>query len=182
MQEKARQYLQGFLLRHGRIYPGKNGWTVAYRRWLTMVRFQHPAQQIVVQDEFDAVADAAATVDKLTGQIAELLPGWNLAPVVEAVQPHEPGEREVVLHLPHEFPLQSEREQDLDQAGTDQSFWRDRGPPLGPSPGTDPPGPPSCGRSWRRQIYRHRRALGAGSRRRRASQRHSTISATEYCC
>ena len=29
---KARQHLQGFLLRHGRIYPGKKGWTVAYRR------------------------------------------------------------------------------------------------------------------------------------------------------
>jgi transposase len=25
--EKARQHLQGFLLRHGRIYPGKKGWT-----------------------------------------------------------------------------------------------------------------------------------------------------------
>jgi transposase len=44
---KARQHLQGFLLRHGRIYPGKKGWTVAYRRWLTAVRFGHPAQQIV---------------------------------------------------------------------------------------------------------------------------------------
>ena len=41
---KARQHLQGFLLRHGRIYPGKKGWTVAYRRWLTTVRFQHPAR------------------------------------------------------------------------------------------------------------------------------------------
>ena len=39
---KARQHLQGFLLRHGRIYPGKKGWTLAYRRWLTTVRFNHP--------------------------------------------------------------------------------------------------------------------------------------------
>ena len=29
---KARQHLQGFLLRHGRIYKGKKGWTKAYRR------------------------------------------------------------------------------------------------------------------------------------------------------
>jgi transposase len=29
---KARQHLQGFLLRPGRIYPGKKGWTKAYRR------------------------------------------------------------------------------------------------------------------------------------------------------
>jgi transposase len=83
---KARQHLQGFLLRHGRIYPGKKGWTVAYRRWLTTVRFQHPAQQIVFQDYVDAVADAEARVERLTGQIADLLPNWSLAPVVEAVQ------------------------------------------------------------------------------------------------
>ena len=39
---KARQHLQGFLLRHGRVYAGKRGWTLAYRRWLTTVRFDHP--------------------------------------------------------------------------------------------------------------------------------------------
>ena len=83
---KARQHLQGFLLRHGRVYPGKKGWTVAYRRWLTTVRFEHPAQQIVFQDYVHAVADAEARVERLTRQIAELLPGWSLAPVVEAVQ------------------------------------------------------------------------------------------------
>lgn len=83
---KARQHLQGFLLRHGCVYPGKKGWTKAYRRWLTTVRFQHPAQQIVFQDYVDAVADAEARVEKLTGQIADLLPSWTLAPLVEAVQ------------------------------------------------------------------------------------------------
>lgn len=83
---KARQHLQGFLLRHGRIYPGKKGWTVAYRRWLTTVQFQHPAQQIVLQDYIDAVTDAEARVERLTGQIADLLPSWSLAPVVAAVQ------------------------------------------------------------------------------------------------
>ncbi len=59
---KARQHLQGFLLRHSRIYPGKKGWTGAYRRWLALVRFTHPAQQIVLQDYIDAVADAEARV------------------------------------------------------------------------------------------------------------------------
>jgi transposase len=32
---KARQHLQGFLLRHDRIYRGARAWTLAYRRWLT---------------------------------------------------------------------------------------------------------------------------------------------------
>lgn len=38
---KACQHLQGFLLGHGRIYPGKKGWTVAHRRWLTTVDLTH---------------------------------------------------------------------------------------------------------------------------------------------
>jgi transposase len=83
---KARQHLQGFLLRHGRVYAGKKGWTVAYRRWLTTVGFQHPAQQIVLQDYVHAVADAEARVERLTKQIMELVPSWSLASVVEAVQ------------------------------------------------------------------------------------------------
>ena len=83
---KARQHLQGFLLRHSRIYPGKKGWTGAYRRWLAMVRFTHSAQQIVLQGFIDAGAHAEARVERLTGQIADLLPTWSLAPVVDAVQ------------------------------------------------------------------------------------------------
>jgi transposase len=83
---KARQHLQGFLLRHGRIYPGKKGWTKAYRRWLTTVRFMHPAQQIEMKDYIHAVTDAKARIERLTKQMADLLPGWSLAPVVEAVQ------------------------------------------------------------------------------------------------
>lgn len=63
---KARQHLQGFLLRHDRIYPGKKGWTKAYRRWLPTVRFSHPAQQIVLQDYIDAVTDAEARTERLT--------------------------------------------------------------------------------------------------------------------
>ena len=61
MLGKARQHLQGFLLRHGRIYSGYEAWTLAYRRWLTTVRFDHPAQQVVLQDYIHAVEDAEAT-------------------------------------------------------------------------------------------------------------------------
>jgi transposase len=57
---KARQHLQGFLLRHGPIYYGVRGWTKAYRRWLSTIRFDHPAQQIVLQDYIHAVEDAEA--------------------------------------------------------------------------------------------------------------------------
>lgn len=83
---KARQHLQGFLLRHGRVYPGKRGWTQAYRRWLTTVRFDHAAQQAVLQDYIHAVTDAEARVARLTRQIEGLVAEWSMAPVVAALQ------------------------------------------------------------------------------------------------
>ena len=66
---KARQHLQGFLLRHGRIYAGRTTWTLAYRRWLTTLRFAHPAQQIVLQDYIHAVQEAERRVARLAEQI-----------------------------------------------------------------------------------------------------------------
>jgi hypothetical protein len=83
---RARQHLQGFLLRHDRIYRAARAWTLAYRRWLTTVRFEHPAQQIVLQDYIHAVEDAEARRDRLSRQIEELLPSWSMAPVVKALQ------------------------------------------------------------------------------------------------
>ncbi len=83
---KARQHLQGFLLRHGRIYAGKKGWTLAYRRWLTTIRFDHCAQQVVLQDYINAVTNAEERVERLTQQIADLGKTWSQAPVVAALQ------------------------------------------------------------------------------------------------
>ena len=82
---KAR-HLQSFLLRHERIYRGGRAWTLAYGRWLTTVRFAHPAQQIVLQDYIHAVPDAEARLDRLMRQIEKLLPSWSMAPVVTALQ------------------------------------------------------------------------------------------------
>lgn len=50
------------------------------------MQFTHPGQQIVLQDYVDAVADAEARVERLTRQIADHLPTWSLAPVMDAVQ------------------------------------------------------------------------------------------------
>ena len=80
---KARQQLQGFLLRHGRVYPGRKTWSPAHRRWLAGLRFAHPAQQIVLQEQIDAIEEAERRRDRLGEQITELLPGWSMAPVVD---------------------------------------------------------------------------------------------------
>ena len=76
---KARQQLQVFLLRHRRVHGGRH-WTRAHRRWLADQRFDHPAQQIVLQDSISAVEDAAARVAHLMGQIEELVPAWSWRP------------------------------------------------------------------------------------------------------
>ena len=55
---RARQYLQGFLLRHGRKHGRGTAWRMAYRRWLSTLAFEHPAQQIAFQDYVDAVMNA----------------------------------------------------------------------------------------------------------------------------
>ena len=50
-----------------------------YRRWLTTVRFDHPAQQVVLQDYIHAVTDAEARVERLTAQIEEMVPQWSMS-------------------------------------------------------------------------------------------------------
>ena len=83
---RARQQLQGFLLRHDRVFTGRTTWSPAHRRWLAGLRFEHPAQQVVLQEQLDAVAEAERRRDRLDAQIRELAPTWSLAPVVAALQ------------------------------------------------------------------------------------------------
>ena len=83
---RARQHLQGFLLRHGRKHGRGTAWRMAYRRWLSTLAFEHPAQQIAFQDYVDAVMDAERRLQRVEEQISGLLPEWNLRPVVDALQ------------------------------------------------------------------------------------------------
>ena len=57
---RKRQQVLSFLLRHGRIFTGHRHWSRAHLRWLAGQAFDHPAQQIVFQDQVDVVADAQA--------------------------------------------------------------------------------------------------------------------------
>src|SRR3954470_12398238 len=83
---RARQQLQGFLLRHGRVFAGRRAWSPAHRRWLAGLRFEHPAQQVVLQEQLDVIDEAERRRDRLEAQLRELVPGWSLAPVVAALQ------------------------------------------------------------------------------------------------
>ena len=82
----ARQRLGAFILRHGFRYSGRSRWGAAHMRWLADIRMPHPAQQIVLQEYIRGVEECAERVDRLTGQISELLPAWRMYPVVAAFQ------------------------------------------------------------------------------------------------
>ena len=82
---RARQQLSGFLLRQGCHY-GRPAWTKLHRRWLAGLKFEQAMHHIVLEDYIAAVEAAEARRDRLTAQIEAMLPDWNLASVVAALQ------------------------------------------------------------------------------------------------
>ena len=85
-ERRAKQRIVAFLLRHGRVYPGKTTWGRGHWGWLLQQVMEHPAQQIVLQEYLEAVREASARVQRLTEQIRELVPQWRRAPWVAAYQ------------------------------------------------------------------------------------------------
>jgi|TARA_R110002012_G_scaffold321472_1_gene549456 hypothetical protein len=82
---KARQRLSAFLLRHGKVYPGKNKWIPVHFRWLETVRFDSPIQQIVMQEYIEAVREAQRRVAGLEKQMEAALLDWSLVPVLQSL-------------------------------------------------------------------------------------------------
>jgi transposase len=83
---RARQQLQSFLLRQGRLYSGRRAWTRAHTGWLCDQRFDHPAHQIVLVEYRQAIEEAEVRLQRLTQQVAETVASWSMAPVVKAYQ------------------------------------------------------------------------------------------------
>jgi transposase len=82
-ERKARQQLNGFLLRHGHHWPrGKSRWTLTHENWLAGLKMADPWQQVVLQEYINAEQAAGQRVAQLTDQLMRALPEWSLAPVV----------------------------------------------------------------------------------------------------
>ena len=82
MEGHAKQRLGAFLLRHGKRFSGKCKRTQAYFRWLEEIKFEMPAQQIVLQEYVDAVKHMKGRVEALEEEMRQAMQGWSLAPVV----------------------------------------------------------------------------------------------------
>ena len=83
---QAKYRLEAFLLRQGRRYPGRAGWTLAYRRWLADLRFSSVPQHVAWQEYRDTVDETERRIERLTEQLRQLAPTWRWSPVVDALQ------------------------------------------------------------------------------------------------
>jgi hypothetical protein len=71
--------VSAFLLRHNRLFLRQKQWGARYRRWLQEQSFEHPADQIVLQEYVEAVRLAEERLDRTEKAMAEFLPDWHLA-------------------------------------------------------------------------------------------------------
>jgi transposase len=85
-EKTAKQKLSAFLLRHGIRYSGRSTWSSAHMKWLADLKMEHSGQQIVLQEYIGSLQEATQRVARLTEQMRLLIPEWNKAPLVEALQ------------------------------------------------------------------------------------------------
>lgn len=85
-QRNARHRLKALLLRNGITYTGRSSWTPAHLRWLARVKLPEPPQQLAFQEYLHAISESAARILRLEQALRELLPQWELAPLVAALQ------------------------------------------------------------------------------------------------
>jgi transposase len=85
-EQKARQRLLAFLLRHGYRYSGKKHWTKGFYSWLATVKFSHPADQIALQEYIDTANECSQRLKRITEQIQVHVEQWSRVPFVKAYQ------------------------------------------------------------------------------------------------
>ena len=83
---QAKYRLKAFLLRQSRRYPGRTGWTIAYRRWLADLSFSSAPQHIALQEYRDAIDETERRIARLTDQVRTFAEPWRWAPLVAALQ------------------------------------------------------------------------------------------------
>ena len=83
---QAKHRLKAFLLRQGRRYDGRAGWSRPYRRWLATLTFPSAPQHIALQEYRDTIDETERRVSRLTEQLRHLVAQWRWAPLVEALQ------------------------------------------------------------------------------------------------
>ena len=71
-ERKAKQRLNGFLLRDDFIFTGKKKWTKTHYNWLAKLKMKYPAQKVAFQEYIDAIHEGSQRVLRLTEQIHQV--------------------------------------------------------------------------------------------------------------
>ena len=93
---RKRQEIRSFLLRHGKIYPGKQAWCTKYFKWLHDLSFGWPAHKVVLHEMIIAETQCRERVARLERAIENDLLDSPLASVVERLHDQRYGGRTVV--------------------------------------------------------------------------------------
>ena len=83
---RKRQEIRSFLLRHSKIYPGKQAWCGKFFKWLRDLSFDWPAHKVVLREMIVAETQCCERVARLDHAVEDALLDWPLAPVVERLQ------------------------------------------------------------------------------------------------
>lgn len=84
-ERAARQQLDKFLLRHGRIWS-QTKWTRLHWAWIERNDLPGETLRRVLADYIRAAKEATARIERLEKDIEELVETWTLAPLVKAFQ------------------------------------------------------------------------------------------------
>jgi hypothetical protein len=71
---RKRQSISSMMLRQGRTYPGKKTWGARHLRWLQEQNFDHPSQQLVLQELLLAARHAGERLQRMEAAVIE--PGF----------------------------------------------------------------------------------------------------------
>jgi len=85
-QQRARQQLKGFLLRHGYIWEGKSSWTRRHFDWMRGARFQIETHRQVFEDYLQEVVHAGERLRHLTELLEQAAMADSFAPQFRALQ------------------------------------------------------------------------------------------------
>jgi transposase len=85
LQLQSKQRLLAFLLRHGRRFMGKCNWTQAHFTWMADLKFEQPAQFIVMQEYIDTVVSLTKRIKAFDDHIARAANESVFWPVIQAL-------------------------------------------------------------------------------------------------
>lgn len=86
-ETKAKQQINGFILRNGHIWPReKSRWSKGFYTWLEELKFKHPWQQVVLQEYFDALIGATKKLDQLCTYIQQVRMTWSQSVIIDSMR------------------------------------------------------------------------------------------------